>query len=113
MQIEDLGEPEPVEPEPVEPEPVAVFDPEPPPVPPEGSVRVAVATTIIVEEPVAVPDADPAPEALVEPEAESAPQLEVADDLTELLKPRGGLLGRAFEATGPQRSALTIPDDDA
>lgn len=34
---------------------------------------------------------------------------EPVDDLADLLHPRGGLLGKAFEAIGDQRSALTLP----
>ena len=48
------------------------------------------------EPPVAEPPED-------EPPAGQAP----VDDLGELLSPKGGLLGRAFRATGPQRSVLT------
>ncbi len=35
------------------------------------------------------------------------PVTEPVDDLGDLLAPKGGLLGRAFRATGPQRSVLT------
>jgi hypothetical protein len=62
--------------------------PEPPPVPPEP------VTAPVDERDGSAPDDDPA----------------VVDDLTKLLQPRGGLLGRAFESTGHQRSALTIAD---
>lgn len=41
-----------------------------------------------------------------EPSEPSEPDGPV-DDLGELLSPKGGLLGRAFRATGPQRSVLT------
>ena len=91
-----------VEPEPVALEPEPAWEPEPVVIEPEP-------------EPVALePEPEPEPVA-VEPEPEPEPQPEpepvkVLDDLGDLLKPRGGLLGRAFEATGEQRSALTLSD---
>jgi hypothetical protein len=84
--------------------------PEPPPVPPEVAPAIEpVPEVVVVVEVAPEPEPEPEPEPVLESEQEAA----VADDLTQLLKPRGGLLGRAFEATGHQRSALTIPDDDA
>jgi len=55
------------------------------------------------------------PEQSVEPEEpfEPEPQVEPVDDLADLLKPRGGLLSRAFAATGDQHSALTLPNEAA
>jgi hypothetical protein len=82
-----------------------VITPEPPPVPPE--VGQEPEPPAAIAQPVVEPVVDE-PEVEVPVPAEP----EVADDLTKLLKPRGGLLGRAFEATGHQRSALTIPDED-
>ncbi len=91
---------------------------EPPPVPPEAgrgsSVSVQIAEPAPAPEVVAQPAAEPAPER-AEPELAPAAEAVVAapaDDLTQLLKPRGGLLGRAFEATGDQRSALTLSDEE-
>ncbi len=54
------------------------------------------------------PLVEPEPEPVVEPEPEPEPEPESpADDLAALLVPKGGLLGRAFGATGDQKSALT------
>lgn len=79
------------EPVPVEPEPVAVVEPEP----------VAVVEPAPVE--VVEPEPEPEPEPAVEPEPVAAPAAATA----KLLKPKGRLLSRAFEATGDQRSAIT------
>jgi hypothetical protein len=78
------------------------------PVPEPMTAPVAAPVTQPVPEPVA----QPVPEAVAQPVPEP---VAVADDLGDLLKPRGGLLGRAFESTGPQRSAITLPQsaDDA
>ena len=47
------------------------------------------------------------------PNVEPEKPVEPVDDLADLLKPRGGLLGRAFAATGDQHSALTLPNEAA
>ena len=92
--------------------PVAVPAPEPPPEPEPEVVLATVEPAPEVEPPAPAPEPEPsAPEPEPEPEPEVVAP---ADDLADLLKPKGGLLGRAFQATGPQRSALTevTPPDD-
>jgi hypothetical protein len=105
-------------PAPVESAPILI---EPPPVPPEVGHDVEPEhrdAHVVTDEPGPVEALEVVDEPEVEePEVEEPEVVEVvaapSDDLTNLLKPRGGLLGRAFDATGPQRSALTIVDDDA
>ena len=72
----------------------------------------------VAPEAIETPVIDPEPEPAIEPEPEPEPEPELvaapepepespADDLAALLVPKGGLLGRAFGATGDQKSALT------
>jgi hypothetical protein len=74
----------------------------------EGAVDPA-SEEVVAREEVAAEDAAPASDAVptgadvVAEDSTEAPR----DDLASLLAPKGGLLGRAFGATGPQRSALT------
>ena len=83
---------------------------------PEPEVAVVAAP---VPEPESEPEVDPeatvASEPTAEPEPEPEPEPESTtgspEDMQRLLHPRGGLLGRAFEATGHQRSVLTLPSD--
>jgi hypothetical protein len=77
--------------------------------PPEAAVALPESVPALPEtEPIEVRDE---PEPGPAPEPEPVPSA-VGDDLGDLLKPRGGLLGRAFESTGPQRSAITLPSAD-
>jgi hypothetical protein len=103
LEFTTAEEPEPTpEPEPVPapvPEPVAAHVPEPESEPVAGPVSEPEPVEPAVSEAVAA-DGPPDP---------PSPPTPVADDLGDLLKPRGGLLGRAFESTGPQRSAITLP----
>jgi hypothetical protein len=88
--------------------PAAVHDPPAAVLEPEPEVEMEAE-----HEPEPVPEPEPVVAADGRPDRPSpAP---IADDLGELLKPRGGLLGRAFGSTGPQRSAITLPQpaDDA
>ena len=83
----------------------AFGDQAPPPAP--AAEEQPVAAEQVPEPPVA---AEPEPEpvvAAVEPEPEPDP---ILDDLEHLLEAKGGLLGRAFRSTGPQRSVLTDPE---
>ncbi len=89
------------------------------PVPePESEPEVAVVAAPVPEpesEPEVDPEATVASEPTAEPEPEPEPEPESTtgspEDMQRLLHPRGGLLGRAFEATGHQRSVLTLPSD--
>lgn len=81
----------------------------------------AVESASTAPESPAVPESTPIPELapiLVEepPESTQVGESQVGEsreEMEQLLSPRGGLLGRAFEATGHQRSALTILEESS
>lgn len=103
--------PEPIAPEPIAPEPVVAQ-----PVVAEPVVVEPVVVEPVAPEPVA-PEPIVAAEVVAEPEApapnratrrRSAKQERSASqDTAAMLKPKGRLLSRAFESSGPQRSVLT------
>lgn len=79
----------------------SVAEPEPEPVP-EGAAA---------SEPTVEPEPEPRPEPEPQPAPQPEPMTDSPEDMERLLHPRGGLLGRAFEATGHQRSVLTLPSE--
>lgn len=105
--------PEPVVPEPVVIEPVAVPQPEPEPeAEPEPEPVVVEPVVARQAEPEPEPGPEPVrePDPAPEPESKPAPRrgrAKAAEPAGALGKPKGRLLSRAFEASGPQRSAIT------
>ena len=85
---------------------VAAPDLEPEVIEPEPIVAATEVTEPVAEAVV------PEPESRAEPEADA--KAEIVDDLSDLMKPTGRLLSRAFKSGGDQKSVLTVaaPNDD-